>query len=107
MDQAERLAIARRAFVAWGLESKRSTEERRAEAKEAGEALVAAMRSAGAPTEIIAAETVAAWVGLPVEDFVEDVAEELVAQDIAHDTPIEREVRDALDVAEWRRMQDA
>ena len=97
MERDERYAIALRAWVAWGLEAKRSTPERRSEADIAGATLMAAMQQTGTVTAVVTADKLAAWVGIDVDDFVDAAAAELV----------ERQVRDALDAAEWRRMQDA
>ena len=75
MDRSERYALARRAWVAWSLEAKRSTPERRTEAATAGGALIAAMeRTPGQPLSVV---SVAAWVGIDVEQFVGDVAAEM------------------------------
>ncbi len=111
MDRDDRLAVAVRAFVALGLEVQArqgaavSTPEQRDEARAATDALLTAMESTGGKPAVVNYETTADWVGIEPAAFEDLAAKEFACRTIESDTPIERQIRDAMDAARWREKQ--
>ncbi len=110
MNRDERLAVALRAFVALGLEAQAqqsaegSTPAQRDEARAATDALLTAMTATGDAPAVVDSETVAAWIGMAAATFEHMAAKEVVRRSTEGDSPVERQIRDAMDAASWRSL---
>ncbi len=110
MDRDERLAVALRAFVVLGLEAQARQRgdsiprEFSDEVRAASNALLAAMSATGEEATAIDVAVAAAWIGTTVETFEYLAAKELARRVVENDTPVERQIRDAMDGASWRAM---
>ena len=110
MNRDEKLAIALRAFVALGLEAQARQRvdtippELRDEARAASKVLSEAMAATGEEAATVGAAPAAAWIGMTEETFVHLAAKELARRAVENYTPVERQIRDAMDAASWRAM---